>query len=97
MDFTDPYIGTDRKKLDAHQLAQAIRIDIAAELDAINLYSTHLASIDDPMIKGMILHIIDEEKEHLAEFEQILFQLDQVQVDKTQEARQEMEKRRKAA
>lgn len=97
MDFTNPYVGTDRKRLDPQQLAQAIRLDMAAELDAINLYITHVNSTDDPLIKGMIQHIIDEEKEHLAEFEQILFRLDQLQYDKAGAAWKEMEERKKAA
>jgi rubrerythrin len=97
MDFTNPYIGTDRKRLEQRQLAQAIRLDMAAELDAINLYTTHIDSTDDPLIKAMIQHIVDEEKEHLAEFEQILFRLDQLQHEKVDEAQHEMEERKKAA
>ncbi|MHB9023121.1 MAG: demethoxyubiquinone hydroxylase family protein [Armatimonadota bacterium] len=97
MDFTDPFVATDRRKLDKRQLAQAIRIDMAAELDAINLYVAHVESIDDPVIKGMIQHIIDEEKEHFSEFEQLLYLLDDTQLEKTGEAYQEVEERKKAA
>jgi len=97
VDFTNPYIGAKRMRLEQHQLAQAIRLDMAAELDAINLYTTHVDSTDDPLIKAMIQHIVDEEKEHLAEFEQILFRLDQLQHDKVGGAQHEMEERKKAA
>jgi len=97
VDFTNPYAGTDRKKLEGHPLAQAIRIDMAAELDAINLYMTHVDSVDDPVIKSMIEHIVEEEKEHFAEFEQILFRLDQLQLAKMDKAKQEIDERKKAA
>ncbi len=97
MDFTDPYAGTARNKLQHSTLAQAIRIDMAAELDAINLYVTHMESTDDPIIKSIIEHIIEEEKEHLAEFEQMLFRLDQLQQQKVGKAQQEIEERKKAA
>jgi len=97
MDFTNPFTGTGRKQLSGEALAQAIRIDMAAELDAINLYVTHLEGTDDPVIKGMIQHIVAEEKEHLAEFEQILLLLDRTQQQKIREAQTEMQERKKAA
>jgi rubrerythrin len=97
MDFTNPFAAIGRQKLDRQQLAQAIRIDMAAELDAINLYVAHADSIDDPVIKGMIEHIISEEKEHFSEFEQLLYLLDGTQLEKTGEAYHEVEERKKAA
>ena len=97
MDFTNPFTATGRKQLQGEALAQAIRMDMAAEMDAINLYVAHLEGTEDPVIRGMIEHIIAEEKEHLAEFEQILLMLDATQREKQREAAIEMQERRKAA
>ena len=97
MDFTNPFTATGRKQLAGETLAQAIRIDMAAELDAINLYQAHAEATDDPVIKGMIEHIIAEEKEHLAEFEQILLLLDATQKAKNRAAQGEIQERKKAA
>jgi uncharacterized protein len=81
MEFTNPYVGTVRRKLSDSELAQAIRLDIAAELDAINLYQTHIESTDNDTARRMIQHIMDEEKQHMEEFTQILYMLDRRQAE----------------
>jgi rubrerythrin len=90
MEFTDPFVGMESRKLSDHELAQALRLDMAAELDAINLYTRHVASTNNPVAKAVIQHIIDEEKEHLAEFHQLLLTLDGVQSEKTMAGRDEI-------
>lgn len=97
VDFTSPYTATEREQLDDEQLAQSIRISMSHELDAINLYIAQMHATKDEVVKSMIHHIIEEEREHLAEFEQILFRLDQAQQEKMQEAEKEMQERKKAA
>jgi rubrerythrin len=89
MDFTDPFVSTQRRQLTDTELAQVIRLDMAAELDAINLYQAHLASTDNPVARRVIEHIMEEEKEHLVEFEQLLFLLDPNQAVKAANAAQE--------
>lgn len=79
MDFTNPFISAERRRLSDSELAQAIRLDMAAELDAINLYQAHLESTDNPVAQRVIRHIMDEEKEHFVEFEQLLLLLDLTQ------------------
>lgn len=80
MDFSNPFTGmTPGRKLTVEELARAIRIDIAAELDAINLYQSHIDATDDEVAKQLIAHIRDEEKEHMAEFTALLNYLDSVQ------------------
>ena len=46
------------------ELLAAVRQDMIAELDAINLYEAHKAATSDPEFKKMIDHIVKEEKEH---------------------------------
>ena len=83
MDFTDPYTGmVTGRKLNNEEILRALRIDIVAELDAVNLYQAHIDAIDDPRIQAVIAHIRDEEKEHVAEFMALVNELDPVQAQK---------------
>jgi rubrerythrin len=43
----------------------ALRQDIMAELDAINLYEAHKEACKDKALKEILEHIIDEEKSHV--------------------------------
>lgn len=47
------------------ELYAALRQDLIAELDAINLYEAHRAACKDPALKDLLEHIIDEEKAHV--------------------------------
>lgn len=91
MDFTDPFVGMAPRKLTDAELAKAIRLDMAAELDAINLYQSHLESTDNPVARRMIKHIMDEEKDHLEEFAQLLYTLDPTQAAAVTEARHDFQ------
>lgn len=65
-------------------MVAAIRQDIIAELDAINLYEAHKAATKDKGLKDVLQHIIDEEKEHAEELRAYL--------DKVEEAKKEVKK-----
>jgi uncharacterized protein len=73
---TDPFTGMVPRKMTPTELARAIRIDIASEIDATNLYQAHIDATDDERAKALLAHIRDEEKEHIAEFTQLLAILD---------------------
>ena len=62
-----------------------IRSALIAELDATNLYQSHLDNINDEGAKKVIKHIIDEEREHIAEFYCLLMRLDKTQEEKMTE------------
>ena len=53
-----------------------LRSGIIAELDAINLYQSHIENIDDDESKKVLAHIRDEEKEHVAELACVLSKQD---------------------
>ena len=76
MDLTDPFVGLVPRKMSDAELARAIRLNIAAEIDAINLYAAHMDATDNEAARKILAHIIDEEKEHLAEFIELLKVLD---------------------
>jgi uncharacterized protein len=85
---TDPFTGMVPRKMTATELARAIRLDVEAELDATNLYQAHIDATDDPRAIAVLAHIRDEEKEHIAEFTQLLAILDPYQAEELQSAPQ---------
>jgi rubrerythrin len=87
MDLTDPFVGLVPRKMSDSELARAIRLNIAAEVDAINLYAAHMDATDNEAARRILAHIIDEEKEHLAEFLELLKILDPKQAAELGEAK----------
>ncbi|MCL6429799.1 MAG: demethoxyubiquinone hydroxylase family protein [Anaerolineae bacterium] len=83
---TDPFTGLVPRKMTASELARAIRLDIQAELDAANLYQAHIDATDDERARAILAHIRDEEKEHAAEFVELLKLLDPDQATYLDEA-----------
>lgn len=86
MDLTDPFVGMVPRKMSDAELARAIRLNIAAEIDAINLYAAHMEATENQQARTILAHIIDEEKEHLAEFLELLKVLDPKQAEELNEA-----------
>lgn len=79
--LSDPKQYEAPKKFDEVDLLKAIRQDIIAEYDAINLYESHLQATNDSELKEILRHIIDEEKEHAAELQAYLNKKDKIQKD----------------
>lgn len=74
--FANPFQGNVNRKLTKEELIQAIRLDIAGELEAIFLYDAHVQAIDDPVAIKVISDIRDEEKAHVGELMTLLRILD---------------------
>ena len=77
MDFSG--IGnliTPDKKLDDREISRAIRLAIAAELDAVHLYELIVDSSDDSDLKKVLQSISDEEKVHAGELQELLKKFD---------------------
>lgn len=74
--FADPFSGNVERKLTDEELVQAIRLDIAGELEAIYLYDAHVQATDNVMAKTVIADIRDEEKAHIGELMTLLRTLD---------------------
>lgn len=62
-----------------------IRSALIAELDATSLYQSYLENLNDEVAKKVIKHIMDEEKEHIAELQCLLMKLDETQEEKMAE------------
>lgn len=74
--FANPFSGNVSRKITKTELLQAIRVDIASELEAIYLYDAHAAATDDPVAKKVLADIRDEEKEHVGELTALMRYLD---------------------
>lgn len=80
------------KRLAKSELAEALRISIAAELDAINLYLQFARATDDERFRRVFEDVAKEEKTHVGEFLALLNILDQEQATELEEGRKEVEK-----
>ena len=68
----NPFVGNVDKQMNADELAQAIRVDIAGELEAIIGYEAHMMATNDQRVKTLLGHIADEERQHVGELQQLL-------------------------
>src|SRR3954454_3719733 len=86
MPQTNPFHSLVPRQLSDSELARSIRLNIEAELDAINLYAAHIEATDNEEAKAVLLHIMDEEREHAALFWQLIARLDPAQAQHDKEA-----------
>jgi rubrerythrin len=75
-EFSNPFAGQafDRK-LTHEELIRAIRYNIAAEYEAIQLYMQLAESTDNKKAKAVLVDIANEEREHAGEFLRLLKEL----------------------
>ena len=74
--FSSPFTGNIDRKITKTELIQAVRVDIAAELEAIFLYEAHAAATDDALAAAVLRDIRDEEMVHVGELLTLLRHLD---------------------
>ena len=66
-EFTNAFSGQKEDRMLTHdELVRAIRFMIAAEYEAIQLYTQLAESIDNKLAQEVLLDISNEEKEHAA-------------------------------
>jgi rubrerythrin len=72
-EFINPFSGVvpGRKLTDA-ELARALRLDLAAEEEAIHIYEAHAEATDNELAKKVLRDIADEERVHAGEFQRLL-------------------------
>ena len=72
-EFVNPFSGTvPDRKLTRAELIRAIRLNVAAEHEAIHLYMAHADATDHPLAKQVLIDIANEEREHVGEFNRLL-------------------------
>lgn len=74
--FANPFNANVPRKVTKEELIQAVRLDIAGELEAIYLYDAHVMATDDVVAKAVLSDIRDEEKAHVGELMTLLRHLD---------------------
>ena len=72
-EFLNPFSGmVPDRKMTKSELVRAIRLNLAAEEEAIHLYQAHADATDHPLAKKVLLDVADEEREHAGEFQRLL-------------------------
>jgi rubrerythrin len=72
-EFLNPFSGkVPERKLTHEELVRAIRLNVAAEHEAIHLYMAHAEATDHPLAKKVLIDVANEEREHIGEFERLL-------------------------
>lgn len=74
-ELANPFVANVPRQMSYDELAQALRVDITGELEAIIGYEAHAMSTADERIKKVLYHIADEERRHVGELQQLLYLL----------------------
>ncbi|MDD1742496.1 MAG: manganese catalase family protein [Methanotrichaceae archaeon] len=72
-EFTNPFIGKlPDQKLTMGELLRALRLDLAAEHEAVHVYMAHADATDHPLAKKVLTDIANEERIHAGEFARLI-------------------------
>jgi rubrerythrin len=72
-EFVNPFSGkVPDRKLTHEELIRAIRLNLAAEHEAIHLYMAHAEATDHPLARKVLTDVANEERVHAGEFERLL-------------------------
>lgn len=86
--FGNPFVANIPRQLSNEELTQALRVDIAGELEAIVAYEAHAQATNDQRVKKILNHIADEERQHVGELQQLLYMLCPKDAEFTEKGRQ---------
>jgi rubrerythrin len=76
-DFANPFSGNiPDRKMSREELIRALRLDLASEEEAVNLYLAHADATDDPLAKAVLRDIAEEERVHVGEFQRLISLID---------------------
>jgi len=91
-EFGHPFnVKKSDRKLTEEELARSIRMMIAAEYEAIQLYQQLAESTDNKLAQDVLIDIANEEKVHAGEFLRLLRELDPEEEKFYQEGYEEVE------
>ncbi len=91
-EFSNAFNGLKHEtKLTEEELIRAIRFMIAAEYEAIQLYTQLAESTDNELAREVLYDIANEEKVHAGEFLRLLFELDPKEFEFYKEGYSEVE------
>jgi rubrerythrin len=75
-EFVNPFSGLVARKMTKPELIRALRLNLAAELEAVHLYMAHADATDDPLARAVLIDIANEERVHAGEFLEVIRRLD---------------------
>lgn len=84
----NPFVANVPRPLSTDETAQALRVDIAGELEAIIGYEAHVMASSDERVRMVLTHIADEERRHVGELQQLLCLLNPREAEYTEKGRQ---------
>ncbi len=72
-EFVNPFSGKiPDHPLTPGELIRAIRLDLAAEHEAVHTYLAHAEATENPLAKAVLIDIANEERVHAGEFDRLL-------------------------
>ena len=72
-EFVNPFSGKiPERTLTLQELIRAIRLDLAAEHEAVHTYMAHAEATDNPLAKAVLIDIANEERVHAGEFSRLI-------------------------
>jgi rubrerythrin len=77
-----PFEEKDDEQLAVEDDLEMLREDLIGELQAINQYQQHVESLESEEAMTTLEHIIEDEKEHVAELLRLIQDFDPVQAEK---------------
>ena len=77
-----PFEEKDDEQLAIEDDLEMLREDLIGELQAINQYQQHVESLESEDAVAILEHIIEDEKEHVAELLKLIQNFDPVQAEK---------------
>jgi len=80
-----PFEEMSEEQLAIQDDLDMLREDLISELQAINQYQEHILSLENEEAVTTLEHIIEEEKEHVAELLRLIQNLDPAQAEKFKE------------
>jgi rubrerythrin len=90
-EFVNPFSGMVPRKMTKAELIRAIRLNIAAEHEAVHVYMAHADATDNALAKKVLVDIANEEREHVGEFMEVLRRLAPDEADFLEHGREEVE------
>jgi uncharacterized protein len=72
-EFVNPFTGMiPERRMSTEELVRALRLDLAAEHEAVHTYLAHAGATDNPLAKAVLIDIADEERVHAGEFARLI-------------------------
>jgi rubrerythrin len=72
-EFVNPFSGmVPERKMSTGELVRALRLDLAAEHEAVHSYLAHADATDNSLAKAVLTDIANEERVHAGEFARLI-------------------------